>query len=383
MLTRRTVVASLAANLVPSIFSRSSFAATVKPRPLVGAIRWDAWYSPGSAPTEAVENSLSPERYRWRAPFFAKSSAHDSEPLSFPPITPEEMNKEIRQAVFAGLDYWAFVAYGSNHPMSKALYQFRASTESDKLRYCLFTELERWGSRNKPTALPQEHIGLMDDRNYLRVAGDRPLYFLGFITPASIERKWKGVAGLREQIEKFRSMAAGSGLADPYIVLAGDRNFLMREARNIGGDATGSYALTVGDGRGSFVELARIAERGWNKLRNGRLPVVPTVMTGWDRRPRIENPVPWEKKQRPGEGIENFFAAPTKKELADHLARALDWVTARPQGEQAPVVLIYAWNENDEGGWLMPTLPCQTDRLDALRQVLKKTTAPARKPELC
>lgn len=46
-------------------------------------------------------------------------------------------------------------------------------------------------------------------------------------------------------------------------------------------------------------------------------------------------------------------------------------------------MLIYAWNENDEGGWLMPTLPCQTDRLDALRQVLKKTAAPSRKPELC
>lgn len=383
MLTRRAVVASLAANLVPPVFSRRSFAATVKLRPLVGAIRWDAWYSPGSAPTEAVENSLSPEKYRWRAPFFARSSARDSASLSFPPVTAEEMDKEIRQAVFAGLDYWAFVAYGSHHPMSKALYQFRASAERDKLSYCLFTELDRWGSRNKPTTLPQEHIALMADSNYLRVAGDRPLYFLGFIAPASIERNWKGVAGLREQIEKFRRMAAGSGLADPYIVLAGDRNFLMREARNIGGDATGSYALTVGNGRGSFADLARIAERGWHELSNGHLPVVPTVMTGWDRRPRIENPVPWEKKQRPGEGMENFFAAPTRKELADHLTRALGWVAARPQGEQAPVVLIYAWNENDEGGWLMPTLPCQTDRLDALRQVLKKTAAPDRKPKLC
>ncbi|OPH84025.1 hypothetical protein [Nitrobacter vulgaris] len=387
MLTRRTIVASLAASLVPPItpiFRRKSFAATaMKPRPLVGAIRWDAWYSPGSAPTEAVENSLSPEKYRWRAPFFAKSSAHDPKPFSFPPITPEEMDKEISQAVFAGLDYWAFVAYGSNHPMSKALYQFRASAASDSLRYCLFTELDRWGSRNKPTTLPQEHIGLMADRNYLRVSGDRPLYFLGFIAPASIERNWKGVAGLKEQIEKFRSSATEAGLANPYIVLAGDQNFLMREAKHIGGDATGSYALTIGNGRGSFAELTRVAERGWNELSNGHLPVVPTVMTGWDRRPRIEHPVPWEKKQKPGEGIENFFTAPTKKELADHLERALGWVTALPLSEQAPVVLIYAWNENDEGGWLMPTLPCQTDRLDALRQVLKKTAVPSRKPKLC
>lgn len=386
LLTRRMILASLAAGLAQPFLHLSSlrgFAASTMKRPLVGAIRWDAWYSPGSTPTKAVENSLSPEKYRWRTPFFAKGPEHDRSAVSFPAITQEEMDKEIDQAVFAGLDYWAFVAYGSKHPMSKALYQFRASPKTNSLRYCLFTELGRWGSRTKPTALPQEHIGLMADRNYLRVPGNRPLYFLGFIAPAAVERNWQGVAGLREQIDKFRKGATEAGLANPYIVLAGDQKFLIREARNIGGDAVGSYALTVGNGRGSFAALTRIAERGWNQLTNSHLPVVPTVMTGWDRRPRIERPVPWEKTQRPGEGMANFFSAPTKKELADHLTRALKWVAAQAPDRQAPAVLIYAWNENDEGGWLMPTWPCQTDRLDALHEVLKKTPVPSRKPELC
>jgi hypothetical protein len=387
MLTRRTVVASLAASLVPlslhGLGSRSFAASAAKPRPLVGAIRWDAWYSPGSMPTEAVQTSLAPEKYRWRTPFFAKDGGHDSNTVSFPAVTPEEMDKEIGQAVFAGLDYWAFVAYGSKHPMSKALYRFRASSKTNSLKYCLFTELDRWGSRTKLSALPQEHIGLMADGNYLRVLGDRPLYFLGFISQANVERNWQGVAGLKAQLEKFRESAAKVGLSSPYVVLAGDQNFLTREARNIGGDAIGSYALTVGNGRGTFAELTHIAERGWAQLSNSHLPVVPTVMTGWDRRPRIEHPVPWENKQRPGDGMTNFFAAPTKKELADHLMHSLQWVAAQAPNEQAPAVLIYAWNENDEGGWLMPTVPCQTDRLDALRQVLKKTPAPSRKPELC
>jgi hypothetical protein len=385
--TRRTIVASLAAGLIPpalSALSLKSFAATAaKPRPLVGAIRWDAWYAPGSTTTEAVKNSLSPQKYRWRTPFFAKSDGHDSGAVSFPAVTQEEMDKEIGQAVFAGLDYWAFAAYGANHPMSKALYQFRSSSMTNSLRYCLFTELGRWGSRTKLTTLPEEHIGLMADKNYLRVLGDRPLYFLGFITPASVEKNWQGVAGLREQLDRFRGDATKAGLANPYVVLAGDKKFLIREAKNIGGDAIGSYVLTIGNGRGTFAELTQIAERGWKELRNSHLPVVPTVMTGWDRRPRIEHPVPWQTKQRPGEGIGNFFAAPTKKELADHLTRALAWLSAQAPDEQAPVVLIYAWNENDEGGWLMPTLPCQTDRLDALHQVLKKTAVPSRKPELC
>jgi hypothetical protein len=385
--TRRAILASLAASFVPTslhILSPKSFAASAtKSRALVGAIRWDAWYSPGSTPTKAVENSLSPEKYRWRTPFFAEDCSHDSGCVSFPAITQEEMDKEIGQAVFAGLDYWAFAAYGSDDPMSKALYQFRASPVADSLRYCLFTELGRWGTHTKLTALPQEHIGLMADRNYLRVPGDRPLYFLGFITSAAVERNWQGVAGLRGQLERFRENAAKAGLANPYLVLAGEQNFLIREAGNIGADAIGSYALTIGNGRGTFAELTQIAERGWNQLGNSQLPVVPTVMTGWDRRPRIEHPVPWEAKQRPGEGIGNFFAAPTKKELADHLTRALTWISTQPSNQQAPAVLIYAWDENDEGGWLVPTRPCQTDRLEALRQVLKKLPAPSRTPELC
>ncbi len=33
--------------------------------------------------------------------------------------------------------------------------------------------------------------------------------------------------------------------------------------------------------------------------------------------------------------------------------------------------LIYAWNENDEGGWLTPTLYDGNARLEAVRRVLK------------
>jgi hypothetical protein len=65
------------------------------------------------------------------------------------------------------------------------------------------------------------------------------------------------------------------------------------------------------------------------------------------------------------------------------LTQSLRWIAAQAPDQQAPVALIYAWNENDEGGWLMPTWPCQTDRLDALHQVLKKTAVPSHKPELC
>jgi hypothetical protein len=54
------------------------------------------------------------------------------------------------------------------------------------------------------------------------------------------------------------------------------------------------------------------------------------------------------------------------------LQAALDWIKANPKSAEAKAVLIYAWNEFDEGGWLAPTLTEGTARLDTMRSVLAK-----------
>ena len=41
-------------------------------RPLVGAIRWDAWHGELSEVGKAVEKTLSPLKYHFRLPWFAK-----------------------------------------------------------------------------------------------------------------------------------------------------------------------------------------------------------------------------------------------------------------------------------------------------------------------
>jgi hypothetical protein len=94
-------------------------------------------------------------------------------------------------------------------------------------------------------------------------------------------------------------------------------------------------------------------------------------MSGWDRRPRVEHPVPWEKYQKPGAGIEKYYQAPQPDELASHLQHALDWTRGHPKSTSANAILIYAWNENDEGGWLVPTLSEGDARLLAIKRVLK------------
>jgi hypothetical protein len=50
------------------------------------------------------------------------------------------------------------------------------------------------------------------------------------------------------------------------------------------------------------------------------------------------------------------------------------WYKKHPGKKGTELVLIYAWNEFDEGGWLVPALPPPhgegAARIDALRRVL-------------
>ncbi len=43
-------------------------------------------------------------------------------------------------------------------------------------------------------------------------------------------------------------------------------------------------------------------------------------MAGWDRRPRVENPVPWEHF---GGTMDTYYEMATPKQLAAHFARAV------------------------------------------------------------
>jgi hypothetical protein len=366
-ISRRSLLASFIGSAISSSLAFARVQSSPAGRPLVGAIRWDAWYAPGSTVTTAVQKSLAPEKYRWRLPFFAET--HKGTDPVLPAISQLEMDLEIRQASFAGLDYWAFLAYGEGDPMSSALSKYLESSNSNKIKFCLFSELNRWGTATNPAPLIAEHLALMKRKEYVRVSDERPLYYLGFITQKSIKERFGGADGLRRQIGKFREQCLAATGGNPYIVLAGTFSEIDEWA-SLGGDAIGAYAISDPRGAGSFASLAQLVEQRWHQMEKHGLPVVPTVMAGWDRRPRIEHPVPWETGQKPGAGMESYFEAPAPEELANHLRRAVQYTESQSKDRKAPAVLIYAWNENDEGGWLLPTFPCDTRRLEAAHVAL-------------
>lgn len=354
MIARRALLAGLAALPMP---------ARAQARPVaIGAIRWDAWYAPGSVPTAAVERALSPPAWRHRAPFFAEVPA-DGGPVRMPAPSQAVMDRQIDWAAEAGIDYWAFVSYPAAASMSAGFQLYRASALRHRVKFALVCEAVRWGRRDAPGEALSTHPALLADPDCQRVAG-RPLYFLGFLSDDLIVEAWGGIAGLRAAVDGFRQRARDAGAGDPFIVLMTP---VPDQARRwvplLGLDGVSAYAWQAGARAAPYAALAQVAERGWAAQAALGLPVVPTAMTGWDRRPRVQNPVPWEAWQRPGEGMDRFYAAPTPAELTAHLRRAIAFAATQPPR----MALIYAWNENDEGGWLAPTHPLDASRLRALR----------------
>ena len=121
-------------------------------------------------------------------------------------------------------------------------------------------------------------------------------------------------------------------------------------------------------------QFGAFEQHAWANALATKTPYVPLVTTGWDKRPRQDHPVSWEKN--PGYAQQQTWpATPTPTELAAHLGRALAFVKAHPSVCPANTVIVYAWNEHDEGGWLCPTWTPSgspdTSRLDAIRGILR------------
>ncbi len=88
----------------------------------------------------------------------------------------------------------------------------------------------------------------------------------------------------------------------------------------------------------------------WNQFaQRNPLPYMPCVTTGWDKRP-------WEAPDLPPEKLAVYYPDRTPPQVADFVTRAIRWLDGHPdKTPQERIVLLYAWNENGEGGFLTPT----------------------------
>jgi len=196
------------------------------------------------------------------------------------------------------------------------------------------------------------------------VLDGRPLIFVYSVLEM---KKWAGSSeAAKQRLDDLRKECQKSGLKNPYLVAQVYRTKDGIEAVDaLGFDAISAYSLPGGSGDQElpFRELAKANSDFWNACKATGKPVVPIVNTGWDNRPRRTD---GKKSDLRGP----WFSEPTPKELGKHLRSAIQWNRDNACAE-ANTVIIYAWNESDEGGWLVPTLSEGSARLDSIREVLE------------
>jgi hypothetical protein len=343
---------------------------TSRPPAMLGAIRWDAWTRWASETEWAgYEKCLWPKEWHYRVPFYGKIVS--DERVEVQSDTQEVMDKEIDYAVKGGLSYWAFGWY---HPrgwqnadnMTRSLDLYLKSKRKSRLKYSLILMAGvHLGPKDEWPATVDYLVARFKEPEYAKVLGNRPLvywYDMDQFVPF-----WGTEAAGREALRLLRERTRAAGLGEPYMALMcywPPRG--VEQLHQFGLDALSSYVNPPGSENREqpYSDAVSLNSWFWEEAKKTGRPLIPTVTAGWDYRPM--------KLQRyPDRDMKNnWFTTATSDELTTHVGGAMEWVRQNPTVCEANAVVIYAWNEISEGGWLVPTHSEGTRRLDAVRRAV-------------
>jgi hypothetical protein len=317
----------------------------------IGAIRWDAWFDDKVNP---YEKNLGDKKWHGRLPFFAKVIS-DTE-VQVHGDTQEAVDQEIAYAKAGGIDYFAFLYYwkggradGFEHDyMNRARRLYLKSNHMRDINFCLI------GNSQQTESEFREWLDMMQEPNYQKVAGGRPLLYLMFWPNEGAAKGFGSVEKARAHIEDMRKQIMATGQKNPYLVgLTENAQAGAAVAKDVGLDAISAYTTFGGP---DYAGLCAAHVKHWDAMKATGRKVIPNLTAGWGG-PRDNN----------GDKLQ-----PKPGELATHLRSALAWVDANPDAAEARTLLFYAWNEVDEGGWLVPDKGQGTEKLDAIREVVKE-----------
>lgn len=330
-----------------------------RPEPIVGAIRWDGWVGTLNRAGLEVEHTLSPNEYHYRAPFFSKEMGYDS--IQCRGTTQAIMDQEITYAKYAGLNYWAFCWYPPHSGLDTARQLYLSSAHKNDIKWCVILGTNPFDYNTDAAWL----IERFKENNYQKVLNGRPLVYIF------------SAAGTRpHQLTQLRNLSKAEGIPDPYIVVM---EFTAKNAVAIAdslqADAISCYASAYSFDTGAKYNSAPYSpsvpesdQAGWVAYAASGKKLVPWVTTGWNPKPRIERSVLWNSYYKSNDCAEDG----SPDQIAENLQNAINWTKNHLSFTEANAVLMYAWNEFDEGGWICPTLGNNTSRLDAIKAILKK-----------
>jgi hypothetical protein len=329
------------------------------------AIRWDAWYGgsgTGAFANPQVQYALGVGRFQQRAPFFATPTS--SSTIVINGNQQATMDQEIAYAKNANVKCWAFLWYSSTDGMQNAWNLYQTSTHKTDVNWCLNLALSVMQSSAVFATQIPAFVTYMQQSNYQTVSngstGGHPLLFLLFDSPGGFASGWGGsYATLAASITALNSALATAGLPTAYVVMQSAPS--AANAATAGMSAISQYATIPSSVIAqTYASFDTAVQATWATAATAAtaasIGMVPNAMVGRDSRARKVTPQGFA-----GTGIHAHFGEsiyaqqPTAAELTSHLQAAVTFIGANAAVNPSQVTLIYAWDECDEFGCMMPT----------------------------
>lgn len=306
--------------------------------PLVGAYYFDGW-----AGTNSVKD----------AAWAADAPTHLTEKLAcrYPDRQPvwgwrddrlEIMERQIELASGNGIDFFSFCWYWkkdnggidtaaiNRHPLHTGIELFKEAKNKKKMRFSLLVANHQ-GARIKTEKDWTDAVDFwtghyFNDPQYLKIDGK----------PVITVFESVGLNGFIPAIRQY--VKSHTPYPDLFIISNNynrpDSHYDMLSWYNIR-EAEPGHAEER-----EYAALMGKVGKAWNAVGTGTC-VAPCVMVNWDRRP-------WETAS---EGL--YYTGRTPELFRKQVEEALRFACARNPRHR--VVMIYAWNELGEGGYLVPT----------------------------
>ena len=328
----------------------------------VSAVNWDCSLPSNTYFGYYQTRTLSPKKYRTATPYYA--DVLGEEKIDYHERSQEEFDRELQYAIDAGIDYFSFVFYpddealkASEHKdgswercvfeLNRARLLYQSSELKNKIGMALII-----GASDHYESDYKEIARLTLEPYYEKIDG-RPIIYL-------FSHECEYVEGVCRAVKEI-------GGAEPlFFAMYGKvpENAELDIVYGISAYASGIHDI---DSYGQLLDgamaenLAR-AERG--------MPIVPLFPIGWDPSPRIDKKSPWVDYPKC-----SYAKAATPSELLEGGKRFAKWIKDTPSMSETFCghILMFAWNEFEEGGWICPTynddLSVNAERITAVREI--------------